>query len=120
MSDDNTPDNNFLNDKQYGFVKFLTVILLPASGTLYFSLAGLWGLPAAEQVLGSILAFETFIGVVLGVSTKQYNDSDAKYSGEINVHHAPSGKKVYSLDLNHSPEEIDKKDEAVFKVNKTK
>ena len=47
--------------------------LLPAAGTLYFTLAGIWGLPYGEQVVGTITAVDTFLGVILGISTSQYN-----------------------------------------------
>jgi hypothetical protein len=47
--------------------------LLPAAGTLYFALAGIWGLPYGEQVVGTITAIDTFLGVILGISTSQYN-----------------------------------------------
>lgn len=46
--------------------------LLPALGTLYFALAGIWGLPYGEQIVGTITAVDTFLGVVLGISTAQY------------------------------------------------
>jgi hypothetical protein len=47
--------------------------LLPAAGTLYFALAGIWGLPYGEQVVGTITAIDTFLGVILGISTSRYN-----------------------------------------------
>ena len=49
------------------------VPFLPALGTLYFALADVWGLPYGEQVVGTIVAVDTFLGVVLGISTAQYN-----------------------------------------------
>ena len=49
------------------------MIFLPALGTLYFALAGIWGFPYAEQVVGTITAVDTFLGVILGISTAQYN-----------------------------------------------
>lgn len=109
-------DGGFLSDKQYNFFKFLTVVLFPAIGTLYFALATMWGLPSPEQVLGTILAVETFIGAVVGISTKQYESSGAKYSGDINIA-KNDGVEVYSLELNHTPEKLKEKDEAVFKIN---
>ena len=47
--------------------------LLPALGTLYFALASIWGLPCGEQIVGTITAIDTFLGVILGISTAQYN-----------------------------------------------
>jgi hypothetical protein len=57
----------------YDVLKWIAQYLLPALGTLYFAVAGIWGLPYAEEVVGTIVAIDTFLGVVLGVSTAQYN-----------------------------------------------
>lgn len=62
-----------LNNKIYDILKWIAQYLLPALGTLYFALAGIWGLPYGEQVVGTITAVDTFIGVILGLSTMQYN-----------------------------------------------
>ena len=64
---------NMMNDKLYKILKYIAMIFLPALGTLYFALAGIWGFPYAEQVVGTITAVDTFLGVILGISTAQYN-----------------------------------------------
>lgn len=64
-----------MNDKTYDILKWIAMYLLPAAGTLYFALAGIWNLPCGEQVVGTITAIDTFLGVVLGISTSQYNKS---------------------------------------------
>lgn len=65
-----------MNDKLYDVLKWIAMILLPALGTLYFALAGIWGFPYAEQVVGTITALDTFLGVLLGISTSQYNKNN--------------------------------------------
>lgn len=62
-----------LSNKMYDTLKWIAMYFLPALGTLYFALAGIWGLPYGEQIVGSITAFDTFLGVLLGISTAQYN-----------------------------------------------
>ena len=62
-----------LNDKTYNILKWVALVLLPALGTLYFALAGIWGFPYGEQIVGTITAVDTFLGVILGISTVQYN-----------------------------------------------
>ena len=62
-----------LNNKVYDTLKWIAQYFLPALGTLYFALAGIWGFPYGEQVVGTITAVDTFIGVILGISTMQYN-----------------------------------------------
>lgn len=61
-----------LSDKTYDTLKWIAMYLLPAAGTLYFALAGIWGLPYGEQIVGTITAVDTFLGVLLGISTIQY------------------------------------------------
>ena len=62
-----------LSNKTYDILKWVAQYLLPAIGTLYFALAGIWGFPYGEQVVGTVTAIDTFLGVILGISTAQYN-----------------------------------------------
>ena len=62
-----------LSNKVYDVLKWIALIIFPAVGTLYFALAGIWGFPYAEQVVGTITAIDTFIGALIGVSTTTYN-----------------------------------------------
>lgn len=61
-----------MNNRVYDVLKFLAQILLPALATLYFALAQIWGLPYAEQIVGTITAIDAFLGAILGISTIQY------------------------------------------------
>lgn len=62
-----------LNNSLYDILKWITMIVLPALGTLYFALAQIWGLPYGEQIIGTISAVTVFMGAILGISTKNYN-----------------------------------------------
>jgi hypothetical protein len=62
-----------LNDKIYNVLKWIALVVLPAIGTLYTALAFTWGFPHGEEVTGTILAVETFIGALIGISTATYN-----------------------------------------------
>ena len=62
-----------LSNKMYDLLKWIAMYFLPALGTLYFALAGIWGLPYGEEIVGSITAVDTFLGVILGISTAKYN-----------------------------------------------
>ena len=67
---------SLLSNKQYDILKWVALVLLPALGTLYFALAGIWGFPYGEQIVGTITAVDTFLGVILGISTAQYNKKE--------------------------------------------
>ena len=62
-----------MSNNVYDVLKWVAMYLLPALGTLYFALAGIWGLPYGEQIVGTITAIDTFLGVILGISTTKYN-----------------------------------------------
>ena len=66
-----------MNDKTYDALKWIALIVLPAVGTLCFTLATIWGLPYGDQVVGTITAVDTFLGALLGVSTSQHNKRKA-------------------------------------------
>lgn len=65
-----------MSNRTYDVLKFIAQILLPALGTLYFALASIWGLPYGEQIVGTLTAVDAFLGAILGISTKKYNEGD--------------------------------------------
>lgn len=65
-----------MSNKVYDVLKYITQIGLPAVGTLYFALSGIWGFPYAEQVVGTITAIVTFLGVLLGISSANYKKEE--------------------------------------------
>lgn len=62
-----------MSNKAYDILKWIAQYLLPAFGTLYFALSGIWGFPYGEEVVGTITSIDAFIGVLLGISTVNYN-----------------------------------------------
>lgn len=62
-----------LNNKIYDVLKFIAQIVLPAIATLYITVANIWGLPYGEQISGTIMAIDTFLGALLMISTNAYN-----------------------------------------------
>ncbi len=67
-----------MSNKVYDILKQIALVWLPALGTLYFALAGIWGLPYAEQIVGTITAIDTFLGAILGITTVQYKKNKGK------------------------------------------
>lgn len=61
-----------ISNKLYDVLKFIAQIVLPALGTFYFAIASIWGLPYAEQIVGTITAVDALLGALLGISTIQY------------------------------------------------
>lgn len=62
-----------MSNKVYDILKWVAQIALPALATLCVAMCGIWNLPYTEQIVGSITAIDTFLGVILGISTLHYN-----------------------------------------------
>lgn len=75
------------NCRMYDFVKAFTLVVLPGIGTFYFALAQLWNLPAAEEVVGTMIALDLLLGGIVKRSSSNYqkNAETAPISGEIVV-----------------------------------
>lgn len=74
-----------LNDRIYQILKWVVCIVLPAISGAYFGLAQIWHWGYAEQICGTIAIIETFIGALIGVSTKAYykeKESDDEKEGK--------------------------------------
>jgi hypothetical protein len=104
-----------LNETAYNWLKWFTLIALPAISSLYFGLADVWDLPNATGVVGSIALLTTFLGTVLGISTKAYNASDAKWDGEVHVSE-DDGKTIMALAVNPDYADFPDKSKLIFKV----
>ena len=60
-------------NKVYDVLKWIALIVLPACATLYAAIAKIWGIPYELEIPATIMAVDTFIGALIGVSTYSYN-----------------------------------------------
>lgn len=105
-----------LSNRLYDILKGVAQIWLPAAGTAYLGLAQIWNLPSADQVIQSVVVVDTFLGVVLGLSTSKYNQSDDRFDGSFNVIQDEDGGQYLKLaDLD--PAALNTKGELRFKIN---
>lgn len=103
---DNSSTGFVLDPTLYNRLKFFVQVFLPAFSSLYFGLSAIWGLPAAEQVVGTCALLATFIGALVFVSARNYNNSDARFDGvvvDMGVN-PDTGRQLYSLEVNGDPE----------------
>lgn len=70
-----------LKNKVYDSLKWITLIVIPASNALYLGLAQLWNWGNAAEVAGSIALVDTFLGAVLQLSSRTYNNSEQAVDG---------------------------------------
>lgn len=61
-----------MGSKTYDAMKWTALVLLPALATLYFAVGQIWNFPAVEQVVGTITAIDTFLGLLVKQSAKNY------------------------------------------------
>jgi hypothetical protein len=88
-----------IGSKVYDALKFLAQILVPALGTLYVALAAIYSWGHVDEVAGTVVAVDTFLGVLVSYLKLKYDASDKKYDGEINVIEHPDGKTIMAVDL---------------------
>jgi len=91
------PSKPILSDAWYARLNFVALILLPAIGSLYFALADIWNLPKAAQVVGTIVAIDTFLGAFLKYAQAAYNKSDEQFDATITKEQTLDGQLVYAL-----------------------
>lgn len=96
----NTP---LLSNVWYKRFKFVALVVLPALGALYFSIAQIWGLPAAEQVVGTIVALDTFLGLLVKAAESSYDkvqeNAPTLYDGNIIKTQSGDGRLVYAIEF---------------------
>ena len=63
-----------MKNETYDFLKYVALIVLPGLATLVIALGDIWAIPYTAQISATIVAFDTFMGALLHVSTKNYNN----------------------------------------------
>ncbi len=64
---------SFISNKTYDRLKFVALIVLPALATLYGTIANIWQLSFASEIPLTIMALDTFLGALLGISKIKYD-----------------------------------------------
>lgn len=104
-SNESTP-KNFFKPHVYDRLKFVAQIVLPLLGTLYFSLSELWNLPYGLQVVGTITAFDLFLGSLLKASSASYYKNEANFDGELSMVEGDDGREKVVFDVKSDPETV--------------
>ena len=111
-----TTKRPLLGDVSYQFLKHVATTGLPGLITLYFTLAQIWHWSNTAQVMGTLTAINTAAGVLLGVSSYTYHNSDAPFDGEIRVANTEAGKTIGTLVFNNDPEKMLNQQSATLKI----
>ena len=64
-----------MTNKLYDALKFVALIGLPALATFWAIVGPLWGVSYVDVTVTTMLAVDTLLGALLGISSAQYNKS---------------------------------------------
>ena len=122
MAENEAPTaKTFFSPRTYDRLKFVAQIVLPLLGTLVFALGGIWEFKYTIQVVGSITAFDLFLGGILQISSNSYYKSGANFDGELSMVEGEDGREKVVFDVKSDPETVVKqfgKRSFEFKVNR--
>lgn len=99
----------------YDGLKNIAQVWLPGAGALYFAVAQIWGLPSAEEVVGTIVAIDTFLGTVLKISSNTYNNTE-KFGGTLALTEGEDSTTLRLKDVD--PVALSSRPEITFKIVK--
>ena len=106
-----------LTNNAYDVLKWVVMIFLPALGSFYFGLAQFWDLPYVTEVVGTITLSITFLGGLIGLSSRTYNKDNPDYDGELVVDKDDPEKDVYSFVVYDGVDQLEGKDKLTIKVS---
>lgn len=104
------------SNNAYDILKWVAQVLLPALALFYISVAPYWGLPRQEEVAGTVVALDLLLGTLLGLSSRQYANSDARYDGAVVISPNEDGNSDLNVSLN--PQALAEKREITVRVNR--
>ena len=61
-----------MSNKVYDILKWIALVVFPAIATLFSAVSMIWGIPYGEQITSTIIAIDTALGAILGVSSIKY------------------------------------------------
>lgn len=106
-----------MSDAAYDRLKYLGQIILPALATLYFALSEIWGFPYGPETVGTITAFDAFLGVLLGISSSSYYSGGRRFDGVIEVYEDENTKQ-FTINVEDDPYVLDQKDSVTFSIQR--
>jgi hypothetical protein len=104
-----------ITGKPYDGLKWISQIILPALGSIYYALAQIWDLGEALHVVGTIMIMDLVVGVILSLSQRAYAKQIGQ--GDLLVSDDEDGPGM-RLELDQTPEELATKQEVRFKVKR--
>jgi hypothetical protein len=114
-ADRNTP-NPLLSNTAYDVVKDTVTLGFPAAVTLYAGLAVLWSWPNSTEIVASAGLVGTFLGVLLKIASKRYENLPVQYDGALVANDPDPEKDTYRLEFDSPLAQMGNQDEVRLKV----
>lgn len=119
MADHAAPSGINIGDGLYDTLRRLVEIVLPGLGVFYYTIAHIWKLGHADEVVATFGAIAVLGGVLLKFARKGYQSGEAPpggYDGAVVADINEAGESVLRLQLDTSAaEDILNKKQLVFK-----
>lgn len=70
------------SNKTFDVLKWIALVGLPALACLWFTVGKIWGFPYLAEIEATIVAVDTFLGALLGISNIRYRAKIEEEYGE--------------------------------------
>lgn len=109
-----------MNPKMLNNLRLAAQYWIPALGTLMFTLGSIWDWSWTANAVGSIMAFDTFLGILLGYQTRGSSPGAmGKFDGQIVIDTSNPMKDTHTLDLGKNLARLPDMDTVTLKVVKS-
>lgn len=61
------------SNRTYDILKLITLQIIPPLATLVMAVFSLWSIPYGYEISETLIAIDACLGVMLGISSRQYN-----------------------------------------------
>lgn len=97
-----------LTGSTYKAAKYTAQVFIPAAATAYVGLAEIWNWPNSDEVAKSSIVVNLFLGTVLLISQKNYDNSPRSYGGTLGTSglDPDTGMPMLTLRIKQAPEEL--------------
>lgn len=72
---DTTTIKPLIPNRVYDWMKWITILALPAIATLLIAIGNIWDIAILTPVAATVMAVTVMLGTILGISTISYNKS---------------------------------------------
>jgi hypothetical protein len=108
-----------MTSRLYNILSATALVWVPAIGTLVFALGNVWSWNQTENVIGGIMAFDTFLGALLKLTGRKLSTGGAAYVGNLLINTGDPAKDIFSLDITAPLNDIPDMKEIRLKVEPT-